>query len=608
MKIYKITIAVFIGALLFTSCKKALDKVDLSKGTASIIFGDSTLVKQNIDYIYDQNLPVWYGNDGGAMFSVSGGISGLSDESYGDNKFLQGIAINTDVGDIGVANSNSNTYGKIRIINTFIRDCSAGTLAAGVKRRFLAQAYFFRAYRYFQLVRVYGGVPLVLTPLPSVGDAKNEAALPRSKTSECFKQIASDLDSAIKYLPVKWPQSNDWGRVTSGAAAAFKGRVLLTYASPQFNPANDVSRWQAAYDVNTLANNLLKSGGFGLNSSYQNMWFTEVNNPEAVLVTGFNNSTAQYTSKNNTYDKSVRPAYLGAGSSSSQPSWDFVQDYPMLDGKAPGVSTKYSYSLQTFYKNRDPRFEATVAYNGCLWPILGNNSYRLWTYLYYTDDNGTKSSSTEITGATNTGFYLRKAVNSSVDASNVQYSGTDWMEIRYAEVLLNLGECAAELNKLGQGEEAYSGIVAIRKRAGIEAGSDGLYGLDPGMTHDQMINAIMREREIEFSFEGKRFWDLRRRNLLLPLLNNKKTRLGLTIVLKNTGSKSDYIKNTRETAPLDDLYSNTFTITTRQLDTKYNLNWQPNYSFFAIPPSTIANDPNILQTKGWDNGSFDPLQ
>jgi hypothetical protein len=95
---------------------------------------------------------------------------------------------------------------------------------------------------------------------------------------------------------------------------------------------------------------------------------------------------------------------------------------------------------------------------------------------------------------------------------------------------------------------------------------------------------------------------------LLPLLNNKKTRLGLTIVLKNTGSKSDYIKNTRETGPLDDLYSNTFTITTKPLDTKYNLNWQPNYSFFAIPPSTIANDPKILQTKGWDNGSFDPLQ
>jgi len=613
MKIQNIMIAAIAGSLLFTSCKKVLDKVDKSKGNADLIFGDSALVKQNIDYVYDQNLPTWFGNDGGSIYSANGSVSGMSDESYGNNKFLQGTLTSSDVGDITTANANNNLWAKMRTINTFIRDCSAGTLASGTKNRFLAQAYFFRAFRYFSLVRVYGGVPLVLTPLSSVGDENKEADLvPRSKTSDCIKQITADLDSAIKYLHKKWPNSADWGRITSGAAAAFKGRVLLYWASPEFNPTNDMTRWQAAYDANTQAITLLKAGGFGLfqtgSNPYRDMWFTEVNNPEAVMVTGFNTSQDANLLKNNGYDKSVRPAYLGAGSSSTQPSWNFVKLYPMKDGKNPGDATSaYTYTDQTFWKNRDPRFDATIAYNGCTWPLLGVSDYRLWTYLYYTNANSTKS--TEITGGTNTGFYLRKATNPTVSADLLQYSGTDWMEIRYAEVLLNQAECAAELGKLGAADEPYTNLIAIRKRAGIDAGVGSMYGLKAGMTHDEMINAIMLERGIEFAFEGKRFWDLRRRNLIMPLLNGIKRRVGIIISLKkNPLNYTDYIAGTRNTTDLTTLYTTLFDITFKQLDTNYDLNWQSKYNFFGIPPATIINNPKIQQTKDWDSGTFDPLQ
>lgn len=613
MKIHNILIAAFIGSLLFTSCKKVLDKVDESKGNADLIFGDSALVKQNIDYIYDQNLPTWFGNDGGAIYAANGSVSGLSDESYGNNKFLQGTLATTDVGDITTANANNNLWAKMRTINTFIRDCGAGQLPAGTKNRFLAQAYFFRAFRYFNLVRVYGGVPLVLTPLQSVGaDNKQADLLPRSKTSDCIKQITADLDSAIKYLPKKWPNSADWGRITSGAAAAFKGRVLLTWASPQFNPTNIQQRWTDAYNVNTLAITLLKAGGFGLfttgTNPYQNMWFTEVNNPEAVMVTGFNTSQDANLLKSNGYDKSVRPAYLGAGSSSTQPSWDFVKLYPMKDGKTPGdISSAYAYANQTFWKNRDPRFDATIAYNGCTWPTLGVADYRLWTYIYYTGASASKS--TEITGGTTSGFYLRKATNPTVSADVLQYSGTDWMEIRYAEVLLNQAECAAELGKLSPADEPYTNLIAIRKRAGIDAGAGNLYGLAAGMNHDAMISAIMLERAIEFGFEGKRFWDLRRRNMLMPLLNGLKRRTGVIIALKkNAPNYTDYIASTRNSTDLTTLYNTSFDITFKQLDTNYDLNWQALYNFFGIPPATIVNDPNIKQTNGWDQGGFDPLQ
>lgn len=628
MKLNKILIAAFIGSLLFTSCKKVLDKVDQNKGNADLIFGDSTLVKQNIDYIYDQNLPKWNGNDGGAL---SAQATTLTDESASSStsKYLQGTLANSDVGDIGTSTNNTGNYAKIRLINVFIRDCGAGSLPADVKNRFLAQAYFFRAFRYFSMVRVYGGVPLVLTPLSSVGDENRFAdLLPRNKTSECIKQISNDLDTCIKYLPVKWPNSADWGRITSGAAAAFKGRVLLTWASPQFNPTDDKTRWQAAYDASTQAVDLLTKGGFGLFTStalstatgstnpYQNMWFKEVDNPEAVMVTGYNTSQGDQTKNPNGYDGSVRPSYLGGSGGSSQPTWNFVTLYPMKDGKNPGDPTSaYTYSDQKFWKNRDPRFNATIAFNGTSWPTLGNNSYKLWTYLYYTNSANTASKTTEPSGRTTSGFYLRKATDATATATSLLYSGTDWMEIRYAEVLLNQAEAAAELSTPNT-ILAYANLKAIRARAQVEKGADGMYGLTPGLTGAPLVNAIMLERAIELAYEGKRFWDLQRRNQVGPVMNAISKRVGLVITLKNTGTNNDNIASTRDAASLDDLYDNNFNqISTANksfvsLDDVYKtgIAWdQTKYSFFPIPPATITNDPNIQQNVAW-GGTFDPLQ
>lgn len=533
------------------------------------------------------------------------------------------------MGDIGTSTNNTGNYAKIRLINVFIRDCGAGELPIGTKKRFLAQAYFFRAFRYFSMVRVYGGVPLVLTPISSVGEDNRFAdLLPRNKTSECIKQISSDLDSCIKYLPVKWPNTADWGRITSGAAAAFKSRVLLTWASPQFNPTDDKTRWQAAYDASNQAVDLLTKGGFGLFTStslaaatastnpYQNMWFTEVGNPEAVLVTGYNTATGDQTKDPNGNDASVRPSYLGGSGGSSQPTWNFVKLYPMKDGKAPGDPTSaYAYSDQKFWKNRDPRFNATIAYNGCVWPTQGITTYKLWTYLYYTNTANTTSKSTEISGRTTSGFYLRKATDATASATSLLYSGTDWMEIRYAEVLLNQAEAAAELSAPNTAL-VYTNLKAIRARAQVDKGADGMYGLTPGLTGAPLIDAIMLERAIEFAYEGKRFWDLQRRNLVGPVMNAISKRVGVVITLKNPGSNNDYIASTRDASSLDDLYDNYFTpINTANksfvsLDDVYKtgITWdQTKYSFFPIPPATITNDPNITQNIAW-GGTFDPLQ
>ncbi len=579
------------AALALSSCKDVLDKTDLSSTSGDLIFKDSTLTRMNLDYIYDQNLPTGIATLGPGTPSVTN----LSDESAGESKLLEGTLLANEVGDFGTALNATNNYGKIRVINMFLSDVKAGTLPEATKNRLRGQAQFFRAWRYFDLVRLYGGVPLVMTPLAAVGEeARGVAFLPRNTTSECFKQIVTDLDSAIAVIPGRWTASSDWGRITKGAAAALKGRVLMTAASPQFNPSDDQAKWQAAYDANKQAYDLLTANNFGLHASFDQLWFQEVNNPEAVFVTGFNTSTGDQTRKNNTYDNATRPSYNGTAGGSNQPTWEMVKAFPMLDGKKPGESTKYTYTDQLFYKNRDPRFDKTIAYNGATWPLNGNTANKVWTYF--------AAGKTVEAKASNTGFYTRKAVNPSVSIGDAQFVGTDWIEIRFAEVLLNLAESAVGVNKL---DEAYTQLKAVRKRAGLEAGTDGQYGLKAGMTRAELFTAILSERQIEFAFEGKRFWDLRRWKLIEKTLNGTR-RTGVTINLKTTGVPTDFA-TTRDNVSLDAAYTNYFTLVFKSLDTKYAINWKPEYYFFAIPQTAIDNNPKLVQNNTW-GGSFDPLK
>jgi hypothetical protein len=621
MKSLKI-IGYSLFTLLMASCNKVMDKSDLSKLSPDLLFSDSVLVQLNMDNIYEVNMPLFGGQNTGS--SLSGTQTQLSEEGQSSgNVYMEGTMSygSNEPKDFGTSLNTNNTtpntnWGKIRQLNRFIESISASPLPSYTKTKFIAQARFFRAFRYWDMVRIYGGIPIVLEPLNGVGTAARDSALlPRNKTSECFAQMVTDLDYAIANLPGKWSASADWGKITSGAAAAFKGRVLLLYASPMFNPADLAPRWQAAYDANHQAKTILTANGFGLNSNYQKMWFTEVNNPEAVMVTGYNTATDDQQKKNNGWDKSCRPGYLN-GSGSNLPTWEIVRSYPMKDGKMPGDATSlYAYNDATFYKNRDPRFDATIAYNGCIWPLDGDATNWVWTYYE------TSSKSTE-TKATNTGFYCRKAVSEGkFTFGDPQYSGTDWMEIRFAEVLLNLAESAVGINKTGPSEEGYGGLIAVRARAGILPGDDNLYGLTPGMGRAQLFDAILFERKIEFAFEGKRFWDLYRWKRMSDL--NGWYRNRIRYVLK-TGTgiptaadlKDPASPSYRNVQNLDSMMTNYFTLfvnnnhdnsnSTAKLDSK-PINFLSTYYFFPIPKAAINNNPNLIQNNNW-GGAFDPLQ
>ncbi len=579
MKLFKI-IYLFAFCYMMCSCTKILDKKDLSAVNEKDVWNDLDLSTAYVNRIYARCLPGW-----------STEWADYSEESDGGGSFMYGQLTENSV--------NYWPYDDIRDINVLLDNIDKGTLDGNSKKKLKGEAFFFRAWQYFEMVRRYGGVPLILHPQDYL---KEDLFVGRSTTSACMQQIVTDLDSAIAYLPVITAASgaND-GHVHNGTALAVKGRALLYYASPQFDPNQNASgRWQAAYEANKAAKEMLESQGFGLNSSFSNLWFNEMNK-EVIFVKRYQYSSLNSESKHN-WSASTRPLDLSQGATGgNRPALEIVNAFPMKDGRSINdPNSTYQYDPDYYWKNRDPRFAQTIVYNGAIWGLglSGPQSGRIqWTYV------GSEQNSPTITG-----FYMRKAVDttqSSIDAFN---SSTDWIELRFAEVLLNFAEAA---NETGNTEEAYSQLKTIRARAGIDAGVNEMYGLDAGMSKDQLREAILQERKIELAFEGKRFWDLRRHRLFESLLNGTR-RHGYTITLKVSENEWETLKNSMTTQQLvnylNQNYTTYFEDKSKLLDTQFDINWKPEYYFFAIPSEHLQLNSHLEQTMGWTGGTFDPLK
>jgi hypothetical protein len=560
------------------SCTKILDKKDLTAVSEKDVWNDLSLATAYVERIYARNLPGW-----------STEWADYSEESDGGGGYMYGQLTENSV--------NYWPYDDIREINVLLANIDKGTLKQSDKNVLKGEAFFFRAWQYFEMAKRYGGVPLILHPQ----DRSEDLFVKRNSTSETFKQIIKDLDSAIAGLPTFTATSGDNdGHVHKGTALAVKGRVLLFYASPQFDPSQTTSRWQAAYDANKAAKDYLLSKGFGLYSDFEGLWYKEMNK-EDIFVRRYEYSSLNSASKSN-WAASTRPLDISQGATGgNRPTWEMVNKFPMKDGRAitdPGSA--YTYNPDYYWQNRDPRFKKTIVYNGAVWGVGANGAEpgRIqWTYIGGEQNNPTI-----------TGFYMRKGVDttqSSIDAFN---SSTDWVELRFAEVLLNLAEAA---NETGKTSEAYDELKTIRTRAGIDPGVDGMYGLKLNMSQNEMREAIRLERAIELAYEGKRFWDLRRWRAFETKLNGTR-RHGLNINLKISKGDWNHLRDSLSSQEMVSLlnrsYTNYFDDEIKVLDTQFDINWKPEYYFFAIPNEHLQLNSNLEQTMGWAGGTFDPLK
>ncbi|MEQ8241099.1 MAG: RagB/SusD family nutrient uptake outer membrane protein [Cyclobacteriaceae bacterium] len=591
------------------SCNGVLDTEDQTAIDGLSLFANKGLAEYSLNAQYQVVIP------GFGMLANAG----LSDDTPGGGFFgeMSGDVIDPVAGTNDTPGSYSiETFQYIRNINVFIDGVQNGSLSAEEKDELNGQAYFLRAFLYWDLVLYYGGVPIVDRIL-DINDGFESNLLPRASATECVDFITADLDRAIEML-----QGKDlvYGRITAAAAAAFKGRVLLFYASPQFDPngltnADGVSaRWQRAYEANREAKEIAEASGHALYPNYANIFLDE-DNEEAIMITKFT-----FGLRVHGFENSVRPASVAnAWSGSGAPTWDFVKAFPMKDGRS--IEDSPMYDSLVYWKDRDPRFYATVCYNGTPWQFTERSGAYQWTYFGNEQEEGIIPS---------TGFYLRKNVDTEIGSTETVQTPTDWIEIRFAEVLLNLAESA---NEIGNIAEARNLIIQLRQRAGIEAG-DGSYGIN---ANDKlsMRATIMNERRIELSFENKRHFDLRRRNLFVNDLNgtqgnglNNTRRTGI-FTRVNTQKMVDiepsialnadpslaalafFEDNVRDTVDWTD-DANLAEYFEYELQYEDDIEnpiqyLQPKYNFFFLPTNAIVRNENLLQTIGWLDGTFDPL-
>jgi len=565
--------------LIIASCGNVLDEVeDLSNYPGQGTFNDEQTSKAYLASLYRQALPAWPVNQGN-----------WSDEN---GSIIGPDWITTDNGTMKYW-----PYVEIRRINILLKEVPEGTMAEDKKAPIIAQAQFLRAYHYFKMVYYHGGVPIIKVPQELTDDLE----VPRNSTAECFDFIIEDLDAAIAALPDKYSGS-DYGRVDKAGAMAFKGRVLLYKASPQFNSSNpyDNQYWNDAYAANKSAKDFLDSHGYGLLENYVDIFETE-EHKENILSVVFKDPIRS----DGRGEMGIRPlSETKNATGSDQPGWALAAAYPMKDGRMPGdASSAYTYDVQTYWKDRDPRFAANLVWNGAIYELSGKSGRRQYTMVNvaHPDD----AFGYFLQGATfyRTGLYCRKGINEANPSELVSTNDYDWPEIRYTEVLFNYAEAA---NETGKSSEAIQVLKDIRERAGIEAGTDGMFGLKSGMTREEVREAILHEKFIEMAFEGKRFWDLRRHRMLDRLDGMRK--YGIMVMELNGKTYDQITADDKIKAGLYQLLPEEFTSEVVELiagSGPTQMSMPEKYYFFPIQLSHIDRNPNLEQNAGW-GGSFNP--
>ena len=570
----------------FTRCSDVLDIEDISNYSPELVWND-----ENLANAYIANLYPMFGNWSTGADRTSQQLAGI--EFY-ENR-------------ITITNSSYKNwaYDRIRLINQAIVDVNDGELPQEVKESITGQALFMRAYTYFNMVIYHGGVPYIKVPQDRYND---DLYVARNSTAECFDFIIKDIDDAISFLPEHIESSSaDYGKIDGNFALAFKAKVLLYKASPQFNPSNpwDNQQWADAYTVNKQAYESLKNQGYALTEDYSDIALVE-RGPEVVFAV-----INSYPDKTASWDYGVRPGSESRGPAWACPTWEFVKEFPMKDGKMYNDPTGDYYKtdeefLQSYWENRDPRFEKSIVWNGKIYEVSGKTGRRQYTSLgiaHELDDFGVNPNAA--TNSTNldryTGFFILKNSLLSLTQSEVQQYDVDFILMRFAEVMLNYAEAA---NETGHLEDALDILKQIRYRAGVEAGDDGNYGV-AATTREEMREAILAERNIELCFEGHRFWDLRRLRMLDRL--DGTTKHGVEAIAINENGDEMPLSEARDKANANELTEANFKYSTLRVPRSgVQVNSLPEtYYFFPIHQDVLDRNSSLEQNVDW-GGTFDP--
>jgi starch-binding outer membrane protein, SusD/RagB family len=408
-------------------------------------------------------------------------------------------------------------------------------IALGHEQRLKGEAYGLRAYYQYQLLQTVSGPGPddQLLGFPIIDDVvspEDNLGKPRDTFDDCVQRIIQDCNTALETLPDSYvdiagnaAHNATFGkrfvdRIDGRAVKAIKAQTLLLAASPAFNPTNDVTKWEAAAnaaaEVINVVNGVLPSAG-------RTFYYL-------ATATSYNNDVIWANSKTNRndFEKENYPPSLN-GTGNINPTQNLVEAFPMATGYPIDVAP--TFNPATPYTGRDQRFYAYILADGqtMINPIS--------TY-----EGAVNDGINELLTSTRTGYYMRKFVDITArynPATNSwSNSARSFVHFRYTEMFLNFAEAANEAWGPTGGTHAYTAqsiLRQIRGRAGIPAGDPYLL-TEVGSDVAKFRDLVRNERRLELCFEGTRFWDIRRWNLIETM---KETARGMRIV-DDGGTKS----------------------------------------------------------------------
>jgi hypothetical protein len=410
-------------------------------------------------------------------------------------------------------------YDNVRSANEIIEILEEASFDPDVVEQKVAEARFLRAFMYFELVKRYGGVPII-TRAQSIDEPIEDLYVPRDSEQDVYDFIAQEMDAIELVLPDQ-QEDVDYGRPTRWAALALKSRAMLyagsiaKYGAVQLDgllgiPAGEANTYyQKAYEA---ANTIITESHHQLydevDDPMQNYadLFTTDGNLEAIFVEVYNLSLL----KTHGWNFFCMPDGFQTGWGSNNPVYlEMVEKYEYQDGSIGKLDWNQLdgntwFDLDALMNQKDPRFKASVFYPETPWQ--GRKVY------FHSSTTGSHPSDSDWPATApkrnriKSGFLARKRVNESILLPINKEDETDWMVFRLGEMYLNAAEAAFEQ---GDSDEAIRLVNIIRDRAEM-----------PDKT-TLSLDELRNERAVELAFEEHRYWDLRRWRIAVEELNGK---------------------------------------------------------------------------------------
>ncbi len=617
----------FGSTITLNSCSDFMDVEPTDQYTEAAVFSDAGLAQAFVNNLYN-------GIQHGALEHTT---DGLTDDAYFTHNYGQ-----KPVNEATVSESDLQWYNNgncpfrwvdrfkyIRYCNIAIQNMEGVPETTGYnKQQMIGEAHFVRAWLYTELLRGYGGIPLISEVFEmDEGEAMQK---PRNTIDECLDFIVKDCEIAEANLPEK-VSSSELGRATKYAATALKARVLLHAASPLYadRTVNTLAcnqfkgdraavyrnaREAAVKVINSGLYKLLDCTG-GINTERANKWNKVITtiNDEQIFIRLFGLEAGA---------KNWLPLQHGPNGyhnwAGTTPTQDLVMAFEYEDGTiGTGMTKVGDYQLGNPYNGREPRFYATVGTDGNEWgrprpaDALGLDPTPLGRlqcgYYEVTDGdanielalpngktvkfkgmNGidTRQGPIEDWNGSWTGYYERKLIDPVVDGQNYPQE-VPWTFLRLAEMYLIAAEASVELGEL---DEAAKYLDALRGRIGIKTTKEALIAQGKAFNQADMREFVRHERRVELAYEGSRYFDVRRW-MIAPQTANKQLTGVLVYALLKPGQTQNkpYVHN-------EEKYDYHYWI--KDLSGREARKWDNKMYFAPISRDEIKRNPNLVQNPG----------